>query len=284
VLDSSVSQAKFNSSSKGVSSMNVKLFSVWVLFFAVATWSSVASADLVHLKSGRTVAGAVISETDDTVVVDTVVAGNRFQQIFKKSDIKEIEQTPDSIDPDLFASVESVIKVMRDKFTALSKNLAIIRKRAAELTAENARLRLALKTNGRVILPPRQPQKQPQPPPRQQPQKQGGAKASLEGAWYLAGKPGGVLRPPGPGVRIKFIANGQWSITQADPRTGRVIYHHGGTYSLLGNSYVETVKFANANTANMIRKQYRFRVAVEKDSYTQIAIGNPWTEVWKRLR
>ncbi len=83
---------------------------------------------------------------------------------------------------------------------------------------------------------------------------------------------------------LKFLTGRHWTITQANPRTGEVIYHHGGTYKLDGDQYTETVEYANANTADLIKKTHRFKIKVDGDTYTQIGIDNEWSQVWKRAR
>ncbi len=106
----------------------------------------------------------------------------------------------------------------------------------------------------------------------------------LIGAWILIGTPGKVGQPPAAGGRYKFCTGRHWLITQADPNTGAVIYHHGGTYLLDGDNYTEKVEFANENTASLINKALKFKIKIEGDTYTQIGIENPYSEVWKRVK
>jgi len=106
----------------------------------------------------------------------------------------------------------------------------------------------------------------------------------LTGVWVLVGTPDEVGEPPAAGGRFKFRTDGHWLITQADPNTGVVIYHHGGTYTLDGDEYVEKVKYANKNTASLIKQTLKFKVKVEGDTFTQFGVGNPYTEVWKRVK
>src|SRR5690242_15938727 len=54
----------------------------------------------------------------------------------------------------------------------------------------------------------------------------------LIGTWALAGAPGAVKAPPAKGARLKFITEKCWTVTQADPDTGVVMFHHGGTFTL----------------------------------------------------
>jgi hypothetical protein len=108
----------------------------------------------------------------------------------------------------------------------------------------------------------------------------------LIGTWILAGTPDKVTEPPKAGGRLKFITGKHWAVTQADADTGKVIFHHGGTYTLDGDTYAETVVYANESTAELIKKTFTFKVKVEGDTYTQVAMGddNPFTEVWKRAK
>jgi hypothetical protein len=106
----------------------------------------------------------------------------------------------------------------------------------------------------------------------------------LVGAWILAGTPDKPEDPPKTGGRIKFFTGKNWCITQADPETGKVIYHHGGTYTLDGDGLAETVEYANENTATLIKETLKFKIKVEGDTYTQIGQGNNFNEVWKRLK
>jgi hypothetical protein len=69
-----------------------------------------------------------------------------------------------------------------------------------------------------------------------------------------------------------------------DPRTGVVVFHHGGTYKLDGDEYAETVEYAATNTANLIKQTYKFKIKVEGDTYTQTGINGQWSQVWKRAK
>ncbi|WP_442511316.1 hypothetical protein SH528x_002988 [Novipirellula sp. SH528] len=103
----------------------------------------------------------------------------------------------------------------------------------------------------------------------------------LLGVWVLAGEPDAEIEPQ-PGARMKFFGLGHWIITQSDPKTGQVIFHHGGTYSLDGDKYTEKLTFANENTMQMIGSEFKFTVTVKDGKYTQIGDGNPFSEVWSR--
>src|SRR5262249_9426943 len=49
----------------------------------------------------------------------------------------------------------------------------------------------------------------------------------LIGTWVLAGTPEKVEEPPANGGRYKFFTGKHWCVTQADPDSGEIIYHHG---------------------------------------------------------
>jgi hypothetical protein len=107
---------------------------------------------------------------------------------------------------------------------------------------------------------------------------------NLVGTWILVGEPGKVGEPPTAGGRLKFLTGRNWNITQADPETGVTVFHHGGTYTLSDDQYAETVEYANENTKNLIKQTFKFTIKIEGDTLTQVGIGNPWTEVWKRVK
>jgi len=106
----------------------------------------------------------------------------------------------------------------------------------------------------------------------------------MMGAWVLVGKPGRVREAPERGGRLKFRTGAHWTMTQSDPKTGLVVMHDGGTYSLEGDTYAETLEYANESTSNDIGRTFVFKVKVEGDLMTQEGVGNPYTEVWKRLK
>jgi len=104
----------------------------------------------------------------------------------------------------------------------------------------------------------------------------------LIGTWILVGTPDEVGEPPTAGGRLRFFTGRHWCITEANPKTGVVINHHGGTYTLDGDEYVEKIEYNIRNSG--IKQIYKFKIKVEGDTYTQIGVGNPYNEVWKRLK
>ncbi|HEX4264282.1 MAG TPA: M56 family metallopeptidase [Verrucomicrobiae bacterium] len=106
----------------------------------------------------------------------------------------------------------------------------------------------------------------------------------LIGTWVLVGEPGNIGAVPAAGGRVKLITDRSWSVTQTDPESENTIYHHGGTWALQGNEYSETVDYADAVTKNLIKKTFKFTIKIENDQLTLTGIGNPWKEVWKRVK
>lgn len=108
----------------------------------------------------------------------------------------------------------------------------------------------------------------------------------MTGTWVLVGERGNFAEPSTSGAGYKFITPTDWCVTQADAKTGVVIIHHGGTCTFNGNEYVESVKYADANPVSMplIGEDNKFTSKVDGDTLTITGIGNPWNEVWKRLK
>jgi hypothetical protein len=100
----------------------------------------------------------------------------------------------------------------------------------------------------------------------------------LIGAWTLAESRGQEVTG---GRFLKFFGRKHWSTSQSD-EDGSVAYYHGGTYTLDGDEYVETVEFATGATAQLVGQKFKFKIKVEGDKYTQTGVGNPYNEVWKR--
>src|SRR5262249_33932055 len=106
----------------------------------------------------------------------------------------------------------------------------------------------------------------------------------LVGTWILAGTPDRFEDPPPAKGPLKFFTGKHWTFTQADPATGKVVYHHGGTYALDGDSYAETFQYANENTANLIGQTLKFKLKINGDTLVQVGVGNPYSQVWKRAK
>lgn len=106
---------------------------------------------------------------------------------------------------------------------------------------------------------------------------------SLLGAWALAGELDSTNEPDA-GARMKFWGLKHWCITETNQDTGEITYHHGGTYTLDGDNYSETITFAAENTQNIVGMTFKFKIKVDKDTYLQTGVGNPFNERWVRLK
>jgi hypothetical protein len=112
-----------------------------------------------------------------------------------------------------------------------------------------------------------------------------GAADQLIGAWVLVGTPDHVGKVPSAGGRIKFFTGTDWCITQSDAKTGVVLFHHGGTYSVNGDILHANLDFANSSTVEMIgQTNGNFTFKIDGDTMTSMGVDNPWKEVWKRMK
>ena len=106
----------------------------------------------------------------------------------------------------------------------------------------------------------------------------------LIGTWRLVKQGNRIITGTPTAQRLKFFTNKKWSITQADENTKRVIFHHGGTYSLKNNIMTSVVDYANESTASRIRTVSYFKISIQGDTYEQIGLNNPYTETWQRVK
>lgn len=126
------------------------------------------------------------------------------------------------------------------------------------------------------------------PPSAKPPQRSGQARLEdslavrLIGSWVLekATTPG---KPSGIGTRMKTFSDGRWEIIQRDPTTNAIVFNHGGSYRVEGDTLIQKVDFAGASTKSLMGRVSRFKLIVDKDTYTQIALDNQFNEVWKRV-
>ena len=107
---------------------------------------------------------------------------------------------------------------------------------------------------------------------------------ALEGVWVQVGVPGNIRPIPAKGGALKFRINGCWTYTRADPVTGVVKAHFGGTYRVSGNEYAETIAYSNDPDDDELHSTLKFTVRVEGDTMTQTGVNNSYTEVWQRVR
>jgi hypothetical protein len=105
----------------------------------------------------------------------------------------------------------------------------------------------------------------------------------LIGTWKLeaASNPGS---PSGIGTRLKLFTGTYWCVVQPDPKTGIILFEHGGRYELEGNTMRVTTDFAGRLTKSLIGKSTTFTIQCDGDTYKQ---GDPkgiFDETWKRVK
>jgi hypothetical protein len=102
----------------------------------------------------------------------------------------------------------------------------------------------------------------------------------LIGTWELVGSPDGEEFDIN---ALKFFTGKHWTVIHFDD-DGHIQYSHGGTYTIDGDQYAETIKYASEQTAALIGQTLKFKIKVEGDKYTQLGVENPYNEVWRRAK
>jgi hypothetical protein len=109
---------------------------------------------------------------------------------------------------------------------------------------------------------------------------EGELRKRMLGTWQLVSFVDGRVSEGNVG-ELKFIGDRHWSVSRLKPGTGRLDYHMGGTYTLNGDEYVETIEYG---TGGPIGETFTYKLSVEGDKFTQIGDGNPWSLVFKRAK
>ena len=86
----------------------------------------------------------------------------------------------------------------------------------------------------------------------------------------------------GIGRRRKVFTETTFEVSETSATSGALLFRHGGTYTLDGTSYVETVQFGEAGSANIVGQTFQFTITIEGSTFTQTGENNPFTEVWGR--
>ncbi len=87
--------------------------------------------------------------------------------------------------------------------------------------------------------------------------------------------------------RLKLITPTHFSWVQYDVATGKVQSTAGGTYTLSGESYTESVEFAGEGMTDYLGKKQPFTIRVEGDKLNQsgqLSDGMKIEEVWQRVK
>lgn len=106
--------------------------------------------------------------------------------------------------------------------------------------------------------------------------------ARMAGGWVMITS-GDKTTGPGPGSRLLFISGSHYAITQADPVTREVMFHHGGTFKMDGDEWVSTIEYAIGSSMNLVGKNIRVKVKIEDDTMSRLGVDNFREEKWKRL-
>lgn len=109
------------------------------------------------------------------------------------------------------------------------------------------------------------------------------ASKKLTGAWKLksAKNPGS---PSGLGTRLKLFTGPHWTIIQPDPKSGIIVFQHGGHYSFDGTVLSETIDFAGESTSSLIGKTFNHKLRVKDDILEQIDPDGEYNETWERAK
>jgi hypothetical protein len=105
----------------------------------------------------------------------------------------------------------------------------------------------------------------------------------LIGTWTLteASTPGS---PSGVGTRLKFFTGTHWCIIQPDPKSGVIVFQHGGRYVVEGNKVQTTREFAGESTKSMIGGNKTLTIEIEGDTMRQVDADGVFNETWKRVK
>ncbi len=105
----------------------------------------------------------------------------------------------------------------------------------------------------------------------------------LIGTWVLteSQRPG---TPSGIGTRLKFYTGTHWLIVQPDPKSGVIVFQHGGKYTIDGDILSSTTDFAGASTRSQISKTGSLKIQIDGDTHKQVDPEGVYNETWKRVK
>jgi hypothetical protein len=106
---------------------------------------------------------------------------------------------------------------------------------------------------------------------------------NLVGAWVLVSHLDGSPIV-GAGTRIKVFTGSLWIVTEAHYPGGSVVAHQGGSYVISGDVIAATTDYALPEMLEFVGNVRRFRISIVGDTYTQIGVGNPYSEIWRRVK
>jgi hypothetical protein len=123
---------------------------------------------------------------------------------------------------------------------------------------------------------------------------QDGAKAprnKLEGTWELTsakyGEDTEYRDAPADAKRVKIVNATHFIWLAYDAQKKVPENFAGGTYTLVGDDYVEKIEFGSAETSELFGKDQKFKAKVEGDKWTHtgtLSSGLKLSEIWKRVK
>ncbi len=105
----------------------------------------------------------------------------------------------------------------------------------------------------------------------------------LIGTWQLktAKNPSS---PSGIGTRLKLFTGTHFCVIQPDPKSGKIVFQHGGHYSFDGSVLNETIDFAGDSTASLIGKTFKLKLKIASNSLEQFDADGELNETWERAK
>lgn len=75
-----------------------------------------------------------------------------------------------------------------------------------------------------------------------------------------------------------------WCVIQPDPKTGVIVFQHGGRYELDGDTMKTTRDFAGESTKALIGGTGKLKIEIESDTMKQADSEGVYNETWKRVK
>jgi len=111
------------------------------------------------------------------------------------------------------------------------------------------------------------------------------------GTWQLVSTKYGDVKEfsgyPPDRRRLKMITSTHFVWVDYGTENKQVSASAGGSYSLVGNKYTETIEFAGAGMDSYLGKKQVFTIAIEDDRLKQsgeLSDGLKIEEIWKRVK
>jgi serine/threonine protein kinase len=91
--------------------------------------------------------------------------------------------------------------------------------------------------------------------------------------------------PSGIGCRLQSYTRTHWIMTQPDSKTGLMVFHLGGRYTLEGDIMTQRIDFADASNQSFIGGSVRGKIAIDGDVLKGTDIDKDvYNDTWKRYQ